>query len=164
MPVIGDFAALRTAIVGLSSLAKPATRRELNLQLAEEARHLVWETFHKEREPGGRSWPALKSRSGRALRDTGRLFNSISRSATASGFRVFTNVRYAATHNYGATIVPVRAKMLTWKMGRQRVWAKKVVIPRRQFIPSGGSLPVSWHRRFEAIAKKLAAQKARGQR
>lgn len=157
--VSGDFAALRRMVKGLNALAKPATRKELNLQLAEEARFHVMECFTRERAPNGRRWKPLQSRAGRALRDTGRLFNSITRTASSRGFRVFTTVKYAATHNYGAVIRPVRAKRLAFVVGGRKVFAKKVTIPKRQFFPSAGELPVSWKKSFEAVAKELARQK-----
>lgn len=159
--VSGDFAALRRMVKGLNALAKPATRKELNLQLAEEARHLVLECFTAERSPSGVRWPAMKSRSGRMLRDSGRLFNSITRTASARGFRVFTPVKYAAVHNYGAVIRPVRAKRLAFTIGGRKVFAKQVTIPKRQFFPSAGELPLRWKKSFEAVAKELARQKMR---
>lgn len=157
--VSGDFAALRRMSKGLGLLAKPATRKELNTQLAEEARHLVLECFTKERSPNGVSWRPLQSRKGRALRDSGRLFNSITRTASGRGFRVFTNVKYAATHNYGAVIKPRRAPRLAFRVGNKLVFAKQVTIPKRQFFPSAGELPVSWRRSFERVAKELGRQK-----
>ncbi|WP_175404830.1 phage virion morphogenesis protein, partial [Endozoicomonas atrinae] len=45
------------------------------------------------------------------------------------------NVKYAAVHNFGATIRPKKAKILAFpgKNG-QTVFAKKVVIPARPFL------------------------------
>jgi phage gpG-like protein len=54
------------------------------------------------------SWTPLKYRKGKPLLDTGRLRNSIKSSNTKDAARVGTNVKYAATHNYGRGAIPQR--------------------------------------------------------
>lgn len=72
------------------------------------------------RDPYGNPWAELTSRNGRPLRRTG---NNIQRSWTAQhetpdSFVFGSRFKYLATHQYGATIKPVRAKMLRfWVQG-----------------------------------------------
>lgn len=142
MGVRGDFGALRQLREQLAGIADADFRRELTAALAEEARTQVHFGFDREEGPDGVPWPALKSRDGRALRDTGRLRNSITTESNASGFTLLTNVKYAATHQYGATIRAKTARGLTFRVGGARPrtrgqWVRmpQVTIPRRQFLP-----------------------------
>jgi phage gpG-like protein len=45
-----------------------------------------------------------------------------------------SNLKYAAIHQYGGTIRPVRAKALRFKVGGSFVTVKKVKIPERPYI------------------------------
>jgi phage virion morphogenesis protein len=101
-------------------------------------------------DPWGSPWAALKLRKGQPLRDTGRLNRSIAAQADDSGVTVGTNVSYAPTHQFGATIVPKKAKRLVFPgPGGSLIFAKKVTVPARPFLPlrrSGATvaLPPAW--------------------
>jgi phage virion morphogenesis protein len=101
-------------------------------------------------DPWGSPWAALKIRKGQPLRDTGRLQRSITSQADGTGVTVGTNVFYAPTHQFGATIYPKTAKRLVFPgPGGRMIFAKKVVVPARPFLPlrrSGGTvaLPPDW--------------------
>jgi phage gpG-like protein len=87
-------------------------------------------------DPWANPWAALKMRKGQPLRDTGRLQRSITSKPDAKGVTVGTNVKYAKTHQFGATIVPVKAKRLVFPGPNGRlIFAKKVTIPARPFMP-----------------------------
>lgn len=77
----------------------------------------VMDHFEKE-ESSDEPWPSLKYRSGKPLRDTGRLFNSLQEFNTKEYAKVATNLEYAAIHNFGG------------QTGR----GGKVMIPRRQYM------------------------------
>lgn len=73
---------------------------------------------------------------GQPLRDTGRLNRSITSNASNSGVIVGTNVIYAPTHQFGATIVPKNGKRLVFPGATGNlIFAKKVVVPARPFLP-----------------------------
>lgn len=101
-------------------------------------------------DPWGTPWLPLKLRKGQPLRDTGRLRNSITAQADDAGVTVGTNVRYAPTHQFGATIVPKNKPRLAFKGPNGTViFAKRVVVPARPFMPLrkfGGPpvLPPEW--------------------
>lgn len=100
-------------------------------------------------DPWGTPWLPLKLRKGQPLRDTGRLNRSITSTADQSGVTVGTNLFYAPTQQFGATIVPVKAKRLVFNGPNGVViFAKKVVVPPRPFMPlrRGGriDLPAAW--------------------
>lgn len=101
-------------------------------------------------DPWGSPWLALKFRKGQPLRDTGRLQRSITSSADSTGVTVGTNLVYAPTHQFGATIVPKNKPWLVFKGPNGRlVFAKKVVVPARPFMPirkgsSTVALPPDW--------------------
>lgn len=94
-------------------------------------------------------------KAGQPLRDTGRLQRSITYRAESDGLTVGTNIRaksgasIPAVHQFGATIRPKKGKFLVFPgPNGNLIFAKKVVIPRRAFLPldqSGAvALPPSW--------------------
>jgi phage virion morphogenesis protein len=120
-------------------------------------------------DPWGTPWAALKFRKGQPLRDTGRLQRSIVANPDKDGVTIGTNVKYARTHQFGATITPKSAKRLVFPgAGGQLIFAKKVTVPSRPFMPlkkdqQAVALPPDWStdmtRALRAYFKK-AAEKA----
>jgi phage gpG-like protein len=92
-------------------------------------------------DPWGSPWAALKIRRGQPLRDTGRLLASITSKPDATGVTIGTNLRnkgvsYPAVHQFGAVIEPKNAKRLVFPgLGKQLIFAKRVTIPARPFLP-----------------------------
>lgn len=136
-------------------------------------------------DPWGSPWAALKFRTGQPLKDRGRLLGSIKSAPDATGVTVGTNLKYARTHQYGAEIKakpgywarkskhgPSRQeKRLVFKgPGGMLIFAKKVTIPARPFLPlrrdsAVVALPPQWSvavvqalRRYfiDAVSKKAA--------
>lgn len=108
--------------------------------------------FDKSGAHNGRAeWRELRCRKGMPLKDRGTLAQSMG--PRNDGMRpgkgvgsivrmsggldgdvtIGTNLAYAAVQNYGATIVPVRAKALRFKCRGQWIFRKKVTIPARPF-------------------------------
>lgn len=87
-------------------------------------------------KPWQKSWRA-KMQGGTTLRDTSRLYNSITYNIVDGGKRVVvgTNVKYAPVMHFGATIKAKSGKYLKFKttMGG---WAQiqSVIIPARPFL------------------------------
>lgn len=48
--------------------------------------------------------------------------------------RLWTNVIYAAIHEYGGVIVPVRARFLSFKINNTWITTKRVVMPKRPYL------------------------------
>lgn len=99
-------------------------------------------------DPWGRPWQALKMRKGKPLRKSGKLGRITSR-VDADGVTVGTNAKYAPVHQFGATITPKNKPRLAFKgPGGKLIFAKKVVIPARPFMPlrkdSQVALPADW--------------------
>lgn len=120
--------------------------------------------FRLGRDPWGNPWKPLnpKFRTGQPLRDTGRLQRSITSQAQGDAVVVGTNVRYARTHQYGATIVPKSAQVLAFPVkaaGGGMAFLKKATVPARPFMPMAGDqvqLPKSWARSgLSAMAKAM---------
>lgn len=178
--VKGDFEGLRDLKRRIAGVEKPNFRRQLVKGLAEEARTQVHVGFQRAEDPEGVAWKPLRSRDGQPLRDTGRLLNSIAVHAFPSGFTLSTQVKYAATHQYGATIraknptlsfggagsdgqdtVTAGKPMLRFRVGGARPrkngkWVSKaeVTIPRRRFIPEG-NIGTRWVRSLEDEAERI---------
>ena len=101
-------------------------------------------------DPWGSPWAALKIRRGQPLRDSGRLMRSITAKPDSTGVTVGTNVKYARTHQQGATIKPRSKPMLAFPgPGGRMIFAKKVTIPARPFLPirkgvDAVALPPEW--------------------
>ena len=70
----------------------------------------------------------------RPLVGQGILMQDIHYQVSGNLLLVGSNMEYAATHQFGATIKPKNKKMLSWKIGNVSVFAKKVVIPARPFL------------------------------
>lgn len=88
---------------------------------------------------GGRPPIRAAETGGKTLIDSSQLRNSIKTTADASGFAVGTNVKHAATHQFGdkgRTIRAKRAKNLRFQVGGQWISKKKVKvnIPARPFL------------------------------
>ena len=91
--------------------------------------------FRRQHDPEGNPWAPLKLRAGRILSDTGRLRNSLSYKTGDDEVEVGTNVLYAKTHQFGATIKPKKAKALAFPgPNGKTIFAKQVKIPARPFL------------------------------
>lgn len=102
-------------------------------------------------DPWGSPWAKLRFRTGQPLRDTGRLQRSIVAKPDGKGVTIGTNVQYARTHQYGATIVPKKegGRLVFPGPGGRMIFAKKVTVPSRPFMPlrknqSVVALPPDW--------------------
>lgn len=111
--------------------------------------------------PYGAPWKPLnpRFRTGQPLRDTGRLQRSITSQVQGDAVVVGTNVRYARTHQYGATILPKNGEFLRVPVGDGFLFLRRVRIPARPFMPLVGnavSLPRPWARSaLTAMAKSM---------
>lgn len=119
--------------------------------------------FRTASDPYGMPWKPLKLRDGRPLSDTGRLRRSILAQSDNSGVTIGTNLKYARAHQFGATIVPKTAKRLVFAgQGGRKIFAKKVVIPARPYLPLNTAgqtvLPPTW--RAAVVARLKAHFKA----
>jgi phage gpG-like protein len=123
-------------------------------------------------DPWGSPWAALKIRKGQPLRDTGLLQRSITYKTDQTGVTIGTNqTPRAAVHQFGAVIKPKNAKQLVFPgPGGRLIFAKKVTIPARPFMPlTKGSnvvaLPPQWSAAVTNALKQYfrgAAKKAEG--
>jgi phage gpG-like protein len=117
-------------------------KRRINAALAEGVRESTLERFKESRSPEGKRWKTsirAASEGGKTLIDTSQLRNSIRSSSDDSGFSVGTNVKHAATHQFGTqgrTIRARRAKTLRFQIGG--AWGSKkkgrINIPARPFL------------------------------
>ena len=87
------------------------------------------ERFEREAGPGGVPWKKSRraeEEGGRTLRDSGRLFDSITHNVLSDGVEVGTNVVYAAIHQLGGrtpprVIRPKNKRALYWPGARHPV-------------------------------------------
>ena len=114
--------------------------------------------FVSQRDPWGGRWKPLSPiyRVGQPLRNTGQLMNSLSSRVQGESVIVGTNLKakggvlFPAVLQYGATIKPVKAKVLAFRTpvsGGKFIFLKKAVIPARPFLPLKDGkieLPDSW--------------------
>lgn len=142
-------------------LAGDQVMREMHLVAGLTMRRLAIQGFQSQSDPYGKPWkPNL--RGGQILRNRGRLIASIQRlpRATPSEVEIGSNVVYARVHQKGAVIRPVTAKALAFKLGNKQVFARKVVIPQRMFIPDEKKgLPDRWNLEVKADLNRALAQK-----
>jgi phage virion morphogenesis protein len=107
---------------------------EIGINLVENARL----RFTDQEAPDGTPWePSLrvKLQGGDTMRDKGILLASLTHAVLPEGVEYGTNVAYAPTLHFGATIQASAAPYLTFRVPGGG-WAKKkeVVIPARPFI------------------------------
>lgn len=122
----------------------------------------AWETttkgrFEKGVAPDGTPWkPSLraKQQGGQTLVDKARLRNSItSKVVDDDTVEVGTNVKYAAAHQFGVTIVPKSdGGVLRFKLPNGRYVSKKsVTLPARPFIGVNADDYLSWTELLEGF-------------
>lgn len=117
-------------------------RKKINAALGDVARESTLERFKQSKDPTGKKWQTsirADSEGGKTLIKTAQLRNSIRTKSDASGFALGTNVKYAATHQFGEkgrTIRAKKAKALRFKIGNRWVSKKevKVSIPARPYL------------------------------
>lgn len=101
----------------------------------------VKRNFVKGEDPdSGKAWLPPKHRDGQPLRDRGRLQRSIHGVVSGHGYEskitIGTNVIYAATHQFGdPDRKPKRAAVLVFTVFGVTVFARKVTIPARRYLP-----------------------------
>lgn len=108
MALTGDFGPLRLLTQRMAGIASPEFKATLSKLCGAAALKQLSDGFRANRNPYGQPWDKLKKRQGQILRDTGRLANSFSYSAGATGFRFGTDVNYAVYHQYGTDNLPQR--------------------------------------------------------
>lgn len=129
----GDWSRLERNLHQLSRLDFTGTHKEIGEYLVSSTQ----ERFRTETAPDGSQWPqSIRAREegGQTLSDTRRLRNSITYVARPDKVMVGTNDQRAATHQYGATIRPKRARALKFKIGNRWAQKQEVRIPARPFI------------------------------
>ncbi len=108
--------------------------------------------FVDEEDPYGVAWAKLKVRQGSILRKTGLLNKSITYKINGTYIDFGTNLPYAPTHQYGATIYPKTKKALYFQ-GASHPF-KKAVIPARPFLPNEQKgLPLDWQEAIRNVFK-----------
>lgn len=134
----GDTAALLRKMRHYAEIDK----KNLNAALGEGVRESTLERFKQSKGPDGKRWKTsirAATTGGKTLIDSAQLRNSIKVSSDASGFAVGTNVKHAATHQFGEpgrTIRAKKSKGLRFRVGGRWVTKKqvKVSIPARPFL------------------------------
>lgn len=98
--------------------------------------------FRSSRDPYGNAWQPVK-RGGKPLLRSSILRNSYSFKVAADELTLGTNIQYAPTHQFGATIGAKKHPYLRFKVGDRWASKKSVTIPARKMLPDQG-LPETW--------------------
>jgi phage gpG-like protein len=164
------------AIEKVQRLTQPQFLAKVAKQLQAEALKLVADGFKSETDPNGQAWAPIK-RAGKILQDTGRLRASWAPVADGpEGFRIASNVEYAAAHQDGAHY-PARSSAKprtiwshpeTGKFVSKATKLKTVVehtvrqtfgahalVPRKMVPDDSKALPKKWADAFEKIVDRL---------
>lgn len=134
----GDTRALLRKVRSFSELDK----KKVNAALAESARESTLERFRQSKGPDGKRWKTsirAARTGGKTLIDSAQLRSSIRSYSDDTGFAVGTNVKHAATHQFGEpgrTIRAKKKKALRFQVDGHWVTKKKVrvKIPARPFL------------------------------
>lgn len=163
MGMQGSTQELRRLIDQVQRISRGEHRRQFAASMGAEIKSLVREGFDSSRAPDGSSWKSLSSRAGKPLEKSGRLASSASwhLEVQDTSIGVSNPLPYAQMQQHGTgglpggKLVPVRAKVLAFKAGGRRVFAKSVVIPARPMVPAMGEIPGRWAQRLAAVAHKV---------
>lgn len=128
----------------IASVPARARSRGLWLALGEEIKAQTEERFDLGEEPSGKKWPTswrvkMGLGGGPTLVATGDMRRSMTVNATDGGGELVVPKIYAATHQFGATIVPVNKSVLRFRLGNKGnqpnfVFTRKVTVPARPFL------------------------------
>lgn len=151
---------------GLGTLLKNAAQTAPIMRgLAEEMKTLSTENFEnfENQAWGNEKWErssAAEKRSGHTLTAKGELRDSISTRVLGTQARIGTNLKYAAIHHLGGTILPKNKPYLVFPVpggGLRKV--KRIDMPARPYLPvrGDGRLQPGAERRLLDVA--LAALK-----
>mgnify|MGYP001018564361 CR=1 FL=1 len=142
--LVQDIAGDEAVRAALARIGNVPRQRGFWLALAEEAKAQTEERFDTGTAPDGSAWPQswrvkLGLGGGPTLVNRGDLRSSLASNAADTGSELVAPKIYAAPNQFGATIKPVKAKVLAWKMGmkgNQTNWvhARQVKIPPRPFL------------------------------
>ena len=144
----GDTQALLHRLRSLSEI----NRRDINATLGQIIRESTLERFQQGLRPYGRRWRTsirAAQEGGKTLVQTAQLRNSIRVHSDDKGFAVGTNVKHAATHQFGEpgrTIRARRAAALRFRVNGHWVTKKQVrmTIPARPFLGLSIMIPGIW--------------------
>ncbi len=156
------FEEMRRRLEGLKS---PQFQATLAQRCGAAAMKTTADCFRQSRDPYGRAWKRLRMRAGMPLLDTGALAASISAQPGPGWFRLVAPKKYAAVHQFGATIKPVNGKYLAWGVrGRKgKVFAKQVTIPARPFFPDAArGIPRDMAEAFDEEFRELVREVVTG--
>ncbi len=135
-----DLSELQTARKQLEQLR--ASMGDLRPLLEAIREDLLWsheERAQREVDPQGHAWARLNpayaagKRGSRILRASGRML-SLSSRVEGDTVVIGSGAKYAATHQFGATIRPKAKKALRFQMGGRWFTKKSVTIPARPFL------------------------------
>lgn len=148
-------AAARKKIERIESKVNDSGFRGLYNAVGSSIANEVRKCFKSGVSPWGDKWDPV-ARGGQPLRLTGRLNRSIQVNATTRYAVVSTNVKYSKVHQFGATIVPIRKKILAFEINGRKIFAKKVKIKARPFFPITKNGNVQWPPFWKEKAIKAA--------
>lgn len=134
----GDVSSLKNQIKRLSEV----DLKRLNASLAEVVRTSTMERFKTGKDPEGNKWDTsrrVRDIGGTTLSDTGALRKSLHSKISGEGFALGTNLKYAATHQFGDKDREIRARKsggLHFQIGGKwmTVKAVRVSIPARPYL------------------------------
>lgn len=122
----------------LKRLGDPARRKDLLEQIGAAGVMQTQQRFLDQAGPDGQPWVQsrrAKEQSGETLRDTNRLFTSLTYAADDKSVEWGTNVIYAGIHQFGGVIKPKSKKALSFKGANGKTYTvKSVTIPARPYL------------------------------
>jgi phage virion morphogenesis protein len=119
--------------------------------------------FSSGTDPWGRSWTPLNpayaaaKRNSQILVESTALVRSVNFQTEGREVAVGSPLIYAGVHQTGATIKPVRAKALAFKLGGQFVRARSVFIPARPYLGMGPADIAAVELAAEVVLRKALA-------
>lgn len=128
---MGEFLTASTQDRFRSSTAPDGTKWQANSQSTYLG---ILGNKHSDDEGSLNSKGVNRVMSKRPLVGDGTLMRDIHYQISGDLLLVGSNLIYAATHQFGATIKPKNGKSLSWKIGEISIFVKQVKIPAREYL------------------------------
>ncbi len=127
----------RKLLKSVENLGSRSHRRELMDTIGSFGVSSTQQRFLDKKSPDGDNWTKsarAKKDGGQTMRDTNRLFESLTHEASPDHVAWGTNVIYAAIHQFGGVIKAKTAKGLSFFVGGSFVNVKQINMPARPFL------------------------------
>lgn len=128
---VSDFAHVERLVSRLSAFDATELMSSIGAMGESQTRRRISE---EKTAPDGSAWPANREGTSILLKSGEHLLGSLAWTASSAEAEWGASWQHAHVHQNGMVIVPKNAEQLSFMLGGKLVHAKKVTIPKREFV------------------------------